>query len=680
MIFWMAYRSVKDIRDLDRLLLCGYIAAIVMALIGLGAALGMIQLAGAWEEGHIRSTLQYHNALAIYLAAMSMAGIAFYLKASRPLSRALYTAGNYLLLLVIMGTLSRGTWLLYPLILAGYFLLIPAEYRHKAGYHLLLVVGTGIITGRFLFNYISASQETMAALSLLAGLFLIIGFSFLKPGHKVVFARKDSTTPSNYGKTSRFNCKWIKAGNPASQKYFAAAIGGLLLIIVVYLSVSHSFTGLAHYLMPDTVINRASQSSLQNHSFSERLVMYKEAAAIIKDSPVLGAGGGGWQALYHSYADYLYWSSEVHNFYLKTWLEAGLLGLLAILAAAVLFIRMLIKAYSRTRSGIEGVSFWAASLAISVIALHSFIDFELSMPAIGFLFFALLGAWQGSYETLEINKQTNKKLGKLSDSLRGKQAAGITAATLLALAALASSGSAYIGSDLADRGAQAMGNKQLQTAFDLYQKASIYDPWQSVCQVNLARIKAIDFKSSGQVSDYNQALIYAGRAAQLEPYNPNLHKDLMGTYGLLGRPDLQLKEARAIINANPFLPEPYNDLVGLAMPAAWVYLDKGDMDEAGQYFGLVLEVRRRAPAVVVKACPGFNLAAGQSALLSGDITSARTYLQEVRKQGGKYRGDAELWLAGADFMANRTQSGKAAGLNELRIFLSNQSKLMLSPR
>jgi O-antigen ligase len=49
------------------------------------------------------------------------------------------------------------------------------------------------------------------------------------------------------------------------------------------------------------------------------------AVEIVKDHPIIGAGAGGWEALYRQYQNYSYWTTETHSHFLQVWVETGTL-------------------------------------------------------------------------------------------------------------------------------------------------------------------------------------------------------------------------------------------------------------------------------------------------------------------------------------------------------------------
>lgn len=90
--------------------------------------------------------------------------------------------------------------------------------------------------------------------------------------------------------------------------------------------------------LPDTIWNRIlTITNTSDSSTASRIPLYQAAIALIKQSPVQGAGLGTAAVqkyihnfdLYHAPAPFVH----AHNMYLEVWIEAGLLGVVAFLGA-----------------------------------------------------------------------------------------------------------------------------------------------------------------------------------------------------------------------------------------------------------------------------------------------------------------------------------------------------------
>ncbi len=159
---------------------------------------------------------------------------------------------------------------------------------------------------------------------------------------------------------------------------------------------------IAQYMyLPTELVYKVKDISLKTHNAWQRLVFVGDAFKIIRDYP-LGAGGGGWKALYHKYQSYGYASNEVHNHPVQLWVEAGIIGFVAFLVV----IGLIIHHYYRTRMEIKELSEETIKKIVlpsvvftAIISLyaHSVIDFDLSLSALSILVWVLTGFISGFY-------------------------------------------------------------------------------------------------------------------------------------------------------------------------------------------------------------------------------------------------------------------------------------------
>lgn len=111
-----------------------------------------------------------------------------------------------------------------------------------------------------------------------------------------------------------------------------------------------------------------------------RFVIWERAWRIITESPWLGKGLGSFGLVFPQHQNPLEGSAGfmAHNDYLQIWLEAGLPGLVLLLAmyvsALVLFVRAL---RSRRFTGVRMIEITGLFCGLLVVAMHSFVNFNL---------------------------------------------------------------------------------------------------------------------------------------------------------------------------------------------------------------------------------------------------------------------------------------------------------------
>jgi len=111
------------------------------------------------------------------------------------------------------------------------------------------------------------------------------------------------------------------------------------------------------------------------------------------DHPVLGVGLGNFETAFPQYQSFPsdLWFDHAHNDYLEAVAETGLVGALLIISALALFIRLAFKDWAlRLRSQDNWIRLGAA-IGCCGILVHSFLDFNLHIPANAAWFAVLAG-------------------------------------------------------------------------------------------------------------------------------------------------------------------------------------------------------------------------------------------------------------------------------------------------
>ncbi|MBV8881350.1 MAG: tetratricopeptide repeat protein [Planctomycetaceae bacterium] len=124
----------------------------------------------------------------------------------------------------------------------------------------------------------------------------------------------------------------------------------------------------------------------------QRWTIFTTTAAAALHQPVLGFGWGTHPRAYHPFQPPSLFGQihHAHSEYVNIFFEAGAVGLAVCLAAmGVWFVR--VWRAQRPLPGPDRLPVTAALAAAAVVLLHSFVDFDLRMPAIGIAWGALLG-------------------------------------------------------------------------------------------------------------------------------------------------------------------------------------------------------------------------------------------------------------------------------------------------
>ena len=127
-------------------------------------------------------------------------------------------------------------------------------------------------------------------------------------------------------------------------------------------------------------------------SFDQRFSIYPLALDAIADRPWTGFGLGTFDDVFRLYRDETItaYFTRAHNDYLELALTAGIPAAVLLLIACMILVQFLVQ---RLRFGVQYRSFIALGITCSAqLGLHSLVDFSLQMPAVSYLWCAILAA------------------------------------------------------------------------------------------------------------------------------------------------------------------------------------------------------------------------------------------------------------------------------------------------
>lgn len=127
-------------------------------------------------------------------------------------------------------------------------------------------------------------------------------------------------------------------------------------------------------------------------SASQRFAAYPLMIDAIEDRPMAGFGLGTFDQVFRIYRteDVDVWFDRAHNDYLEVAMTAGVPATLLLLVAIFMAVLFLAR---KLQYGLQYRTFIALGLSVSLqLGLHSIVDFSLQMPAISYLWCAILAA------------------------------------------------------------------------------------------------------------------------------------------------------------------------------------------------------------------------------------------------------------------------------------------------
>lgn len=619
------------------------IMAIAYFIVGFGLLnwLGSSRLAGAlvgWFSNTVRndiyldavmtdsnglrltSIFQYANTYAAFLMAFLFVAI-FALNRSKKWYGTL-THGFMLVPIIvsILLTLSRGGLVLLPVVFILLLLFLkPAQqilwilHLGVAGIVSLLITTPVTNLGIELNANFTSSSALKGWAYLLGASLVVAGLSWVIQRFVAPWLHKKLSNWSSRKRTSL----WIPLGSVA------------LVAIVAFLLIGTS----AKSILPDNMETRLENINFQQHSVLERITFYKDAMKVVKDYPILGAGGGGWSSLYEYYQNNPYTSRQVHNFFLQFLIEVGILGFIVFMGFILCIFYKYIRGYvKRDKNDFEN-GFFYLIIALSIL-VHSLLDFNMSYAFMGILVFLGLAGMAVVMDSKKLRKNWNKT------GLRLGYFAVLTVSTVFLLFLSIS----YIGSsNAAIKGKNLIG---VSTSYEEIKKPLVEAlktrPGHPESVLYLSSLDLQVFNQNQDEQFLNEAYSVLTRALKDEPYNKNILTQLVTYYDLKGQSDLAYSVYRD--NADKFNWDIgwYDTLISRSFALGQQALNQKDEIKKDKYFTEELEAYNHVLAGIehlktlppeqlqgrpFSVTPTIALNVGKMQLLSGQEDAAKTTLK-----------------------------------------------------
>ena len=172
--FWLAAELTKELKKPQLLLNILLANAVLVAVLGIGAAAGTFDYPGAFIGGRIYSSLQYPNTLATYLTAAFFISMTLLLHCENKWGTYIYPSANFTLLFVFIFTYSRGAWLAFPVIMIFYLIGLSKDKRIKALFSFILALFPALLCMQGFALAISTGAQSKAWIWYLLGIILNI--------------------------------------------------------------------------------------------------------------------------------------------------------------------------------------------------------------------------------------------------------------------------------------------------------------------------------------------------------------------------------------------------------------------------------------------------------------------------------------------------------------------------
>lgn len=335
--------------------------------------------------------------------------------------------------------------------------------------------------------------------------------------------------------------------------------------------------------IPENLINRILSISLEETSASGRFTFYRDAFSIIKDHPIIGTGGGGWAAVYFGYQSHLYWSNQVHNYFMQVWVETGTLGLLAVLSVWILVIFAVVKYYKSGHVPEDKQLLWGTFISAAALGIHSIIDFNLSLGAVALYLWFLFGIINGM-TSAQTDAEKRKK--DTYSPLTSYYAWSLAVSALIFAVSL----TLFAGHNWGQKGIAFLTAGEVQAAEEAFKRASKYDPMTASFRADRGQILAVIGNSLESEELLEEAEKELKKAVSLDKYNPRLNAHLGAFYLRRGNIEQGLKYLEKATALHP-----YNVTYHEALSEAYVLfaaelIRRGAREEAVEFLDKTLDM------------------------------------------------------------------------------------------
>ncbi len=627
LVFWAVAQLTARLPRLRPVLLWGLLlGGAIVTVIGIGAAAGTIPYPGAFLGGRIYSSIQYPDSAAAYLAATAFVAIGFKLSEQRPVVRMLYGLSATSSIMVFVFALSRGAEIVF----------VPVA---------LFLVGVWVLRR----NWALAVDAAVAVVIPLLG----VAASALPYTHGL----REIAAKSGYGPllvwsalaaalvvSALLDLEWVRLRRVSVRVLTRIAVGaGFALVMVVIVSVVTLHLG-------RTIFARLGHLSPDVYNAWSRIRWWRDALRIVVRHPILGVGGGGWAALYHSVQSYGYFTTQVHNGWIQVWVATGTVGLLVWLGVIGFGALAVVRAF-RQANDQDQVLLIGVAAAAAMILLHGFLDFTLEIPAIALAFWAMLGLFRSWSLPVAAPQRAVAPAQRMSWA-HGALVVGLVLVTGLASTQLASQRAVSSASKLADDGNYPAGIARFKEAVRL-------DPWSVTAHLDLAELDAAAMNIASDTASYqNAAATQYAEAVNLDAYNVDTRVSYASFLESLGNEAEAFTQLKQALTDGPFLPSTYEEVAIAGVDAGLQNVVQKDVLNATEDLSYVVRLRARldeesarvpAPArghyanPLVPTDPAVDLSVGEADAVFGDWSGAQKMLTPLLGTPGQVGGEANLW-------------------------------------
>lgn len=519
-----------------------------------------------WNDANgprLASVFQYPNTYAAFLMAFLFISIFSLIRTKKVYMQMFHGFMLVPILLSLLLTLSRTGLVMMPIVFVIILLLLkPAKQILWFIYLAISGIGTIAILNPVNTAGLELQQQFSTGLATKGWIYLIAASIVVAI---IIWLIQHWIAP-------KMEMKLRSWGNRKGASLWIPLGSVLLAIIAAVLLLGTSVRN----ILPDSISTRLENINFQQHSVLERLTFYKDAAKVIADYPLIGAGGGAWTVLYEKYQNNPYVSAQAHNFFMQYLVEVGIIGFIIFMSFIIYIFYQFVRSYLRRDESERESHFVFFILSMTILVL-SLLDFNMSYVFIGMLVFIGFGGMAAVIEPRPV-----QRLKVSPSAARGiyTAIAGISIIVLLIVSV---------------RFLQA--NQYAKTAKEVAQTSQSFEEIKAPLDKDLAirsthsdsLLTLASLYQQGFQQTQNEQFYTAGtdllqKGLQAEPYNKSMVKQLIQLYELKGDSDqayaLQKEYAANYIWDMDW----YEQLISRSFDLGYQALGQGDTAKKESYF------------------------------------------------------------------------------------------------
>lgn len=351
---------------------------------------------------------------------------------------------------------------------------------------------------------------------------------------------------------------------------------------------------LKYKYVPESIVTRFESISLKENNAQGRLAFYKDAFKIIKDYPILGTGGAGWVTLYQMYQSYLYWTKLAHNYFLQMWIEVGIVGLGVFISLVLGLMYISYKKYRNIENEDDRVVLVSIVFAVVSILAHAFMDFDLSLSALTFILWMLMGVLYSGFNIVKNTDTSNIKNKKI------KQNSSIynVVVSLIMIVLIIGSSLLLLANKNAEEALAASKEQKVDDAIKYFEKASKFDKYNAEYKTDLSTFYKVKFQLTQDKEFIKKSLELTEKAVKLAPYSSQLNSIASSVYMSTGKIDEALSLVEKSIELQPMRTENYIQKCDAYLAAFNYYAgQKKDLDKAEEIIEKAYKVKEQIKTI-----------------------------------------------------------------------------------